>query len=207
MEFEPFPKLPRISRKCIITEKIDGTNASVCIEDVGLSDVMRAFPQSIGVSGTLAVYAGSRTRWLKPEGTGPKGCDNFGFAAWVRDNIEELVKLGPGRHFGEWWGQGIQRSYGMKAKYFSLFNADRWQSARPACCDIVPVLYRGEFNTEAVTAALNDLRVNGSRAAPGFMKPEGVVVYHKASNSMFKKTIEKDEEPKGKERDKDGNAR
>ena len=30
------------------------------------------------------------------------------------------------------------------------------------------------------------------------MKPEGVVIYHKAANMMFKKTIEKDEEPKGK---------
>ena len=34
-------------------------------------------------------------------------------------------------------------------------------------------------------------------AAPGFMKPEGVVIYHKAANLLMKKTLEKDEQPKG----------
>jgi hypothetical protein len=29
------------------------------------------------------------------------------------------------------------------------------------------------------------------------MKPEGIVVFHVAGNVGFKKTIEKDEEPKG----------
>lgn len=31
MKFQPFNKIPRLSRGCIITEKIDGTNASVII--------------------------------------------------------------------------------------------------------------------------------------------------------------------------------
>jgi hypothetical protein len=39
--------------------------------------------------------------------------------------------------------------------------------------------------------------MGGSKAAPGFMKPEGIVVFHVAGNVGFKKTIEKDEEPKG----------
>lgn len=30
------------------------------------------------------------------------------------------------------------------------------------------------------------------------MKPEGIVVFHVAGGYLFKKTIEKDEEPKGK---------
>ena len=46
-------------------------------------------------------------------------------------------------------------------------------------------------------AALEALRVRGSEAAPGFMNPEGVVIYHIAGNIGFKKTIEKDEQPKG----------
>jgi len=37
----------------------------------------------------------------------------------------------------------------------------------------------------------------GSLAAPGFMNPEGIVSYHIAGNTGFKKTIEKDSEPKG----------
>ena len=193
-EFRPFPKMPRLSRECIITEKIDGTNASVCITDDG------------------EIFAGSRTRWITPED------DNYGFAAWVRDNADQLQQLGPGHHFGEWWGRGIQRNYGLIERRFSLFNVSRWalhgtepqtiptadpriiktQDVLPPCCGLVPVLYRGEFSTVFAEFTLADLAKGGSKAAPGFMKPEGVCVYHIAGNLGFKKTIEKDSEPKGK---------
>lgn len=172
MEFKEFPKMPRLSREVIVTEKIDGTNAQVCITEDG------------------RILAGSRTRWITPE------ADNFGFAAWVRDNADDLAKLGPGIHFGEWWGAGIQRRYGLAEKRFSLFNVARWGDSRPACCDVVPVLYRGLFCTSVVEQCISDLRQNGSRAAPGFMRPEGVVVFHVAGNVWFKKTLEKDEVPK-----------
>jgi len=173
VEFVEFPKMPRLSREIIVTEKIDGTNAQVHITEDG------------------RIFAGSRTRWITPE------ADNFGFAAWVRDNTEDLMTLGPGSHFGEWWGAGIQRRYGLSEKRFSLFNVDRWGEVRPACCDVVPVLYRGNFCTVAIDNALDHLRVNGSVAAPGFMNPEGVVVFHLAGRVGFKKTIHKDEVPKG----------
>ena len=104
---------------------------------------------------------------------------------------------GPGRHFGEWWGGGIQRGYGLTSKYFSLFNVVRWAHQRPACCDVVPELYRGEFSNAAIMAALGNLRRWGSAAAPCFMKPEGVVVFHVAAQIGFKKTLENDEKPKG----------
>lgn len=42
------------------------------------------------------------------------------------------------------------------------------------------------------------LRHSGSVAVPGFAKPEGIVCFHTASNEMFKVTLEKDEEWKGK---------
>jgi hypothetical protein len=170
--FVEFPKMPRLSREIIVTEKIDGTNAQVHITDDG------------------RILAGSRTRWIMPE------ADNFGFAAWVRDNAEELAKLGPGSHFGEWWGAGIQRRYGLSEKRFSLFNVDRWGDERPACCHVVPVLYRGNFDTFEIETALERLRFAGSEAAPGFMNPEGVVVYHVAGRVGFKKTLHKDELPK-----------
>jgi hypothetical protein len=172
MDFQDFPKMARLSREIVITEKLDGTNAQVCIADDG------------------TVLAGSRTRWITPSD------DHFGFAAWVAEHADELRELGPGRHFGEWWGQGIQRKYGLNEKRFSLFNTSRWGEARPACCHVVPVLYRGDFTTEAVSTALERLRTLGSVAAPGFMKPEGVVVFHTAGNVGFKKTLEKDEVPK-----------
>lgn len=175
-EFEAFPKMPRLSREIIITEKIDGTNAQVFIADDG------------------TILAGSRTRWITPAD------DNFGFAAWVEKNADELRNLGPGRHFGEWWGTGIQRKYGQDRKRFSLFNVSRWSEERPSCCDVVPTLYRGDFTTEAVDDTIAVLRDTGSMAAPGFMQPEGVIVFHLAGNVGFKKTLEKDEVPKGMQR-------
>lgn len=187
VEFVEFPKMPRLSREIIVTEKIDGTNAQVHIVELdGYTD-----GQAVWQTDGLAIYAGSRTRWITPES------DNFGFAAWVRDSAEELAKLGPGSHFGEWWGAGIQRRYGLTEKRFSLFNVDRWADERPACCHVVPVLYRGPFCTFEIDTALERLAFNGSEAAPGFMNPEGVVVFHVAGRVGFKKTIHKDEVPKG----------
>jgi hypothetical protein len=36
----------------------------------------------------------------------------------------------------------------------------------------------------------DNLRVYGSTAAPGFMRPEGVIAYHTAAKALFKYTIE-----------------
>lgn len=172
--FEEFPKIFRWSRDIIVTEKIDGSNASVHVFEDG------------------SILAGSRTRYITP------ATDNFGFAAWVKANEEQLRPLGPGRHFGEWWGSGIQRGYGLSEKRFSLFNVSRWadDSLRPACCQVVPVLYRGPMNEVEIFCALQALKGTGSLAAPGFMKAEGLVIFHVPSGALFKKTIEKDEEPK-----------
>jgi hypothetical protein len=174
MEFTPFPKIARWSRDIIITEKIDGTNAAVVISDDGKE-----------------VRAQSRTRFIQP------GNDNFGFALWVEQNKEDLLNLGPGHHFGEWWGVGIQRGYGLHERRFSLFNVSRWQAERPACCHVVPTLYVGKMSEAAIHYVLYGLKDTGSLAAPGFMKPEGIVIYHTHSNTLFKKTFEKDEAGKG----------
>lgn len=193
-EFQEFPKIARLSRHCIISEKIDGSNGQVLITESG------------------DVFAGSRNRWLTPQS------DNFGFAAWVEANRALLLMLGPGRHFGEWWGCGIQRGYGLKEKRFSLFNASRWcnydeepdkihtedprivkmQEKLPEGLSTVPVIHEGQFTTEACQSAIELLRNKGSYAAPGFMNPEGIVVYHVAAGIGFKKTLEKDGQPKSK---------
>ena len=78
MEFVEFKKIYRVSRPCVITEKIDGTNAQICITEDN------------------QVLAGSRSRWITPES------DNFGFARWAAEHQEELLKLGTGTHYGEW---------------------------------------------------------------------------------------------------------
>ena len=194
MDFVGFPKIARLSREVIISEKIDGTNSQVFIGEAG------------------EFLIGSKNRWITPDD------DNYGFARWATEHQQELMQLGPGHHFGEWWGLGIQRNYGLKEKRWSMFNTVRWclfgqtpqriptqdpriekyQEVLPACCGLVPVLYRGMFLTTAVDSALEDLAAGGSLAAPGFMKPEGVVVFHTAGNVGFKKTLEKDDEPKSK---------
>ena len=60
-------------------------------------------------------------------------------------------------------------------------------------CHVVPVLDRCVCDTARVDAALSFLAQYGSMTAPGFMKPEGVVVYHVPSRSLFKKTLDKND--------------
>lgn len=74
MEFQAFPKMSRLTREVIVTEKIDGTNACIFIGEAG------------------EFLVGSRTRWITPEQ------DNHGFASWAYANRDELMKLGAGRH-------------------------------------------------------------------------------------------------------------
>lgn len=193
--FVPFPKMARLRRDILVTEKIDGTNAQIVIVPRGTYADGNLFGKPVADCGASWIYAGSRNRWVTQED------DNFGFAGWVQDNKEELVKLGQGRHFGEWWGRGIQRGYGIQHRRFSLFNVSRWSHPNsiksfPECCDIVPLLYSGPFSTEATDSALRYLEVAGSRAAPGFMNPEGIVVWHTASNVGFKQTLKDDGMPK-----------
>lgn len=195
LEFKEFPKIARLNREVIVTEKIDGTNAQINIRPA----FERAFEAGYDVQSDLngeSVYmrAGSRTRWLKPDD------DNFGFWAWFYQHAHELVKLGIGAHFGEWWGKGIQRGYGLTEKRFSLFNTSRWSddAVRPACCHVVPIIAKSISFEGSVSGAMDILRREGSLAAPGFMKPEGIVAFHVQGNLMFKATLEKDEEWKGK---------
>lgn len=174
-EFIAFPKIARLNREIIITEKLDGTNAQICITEEG------------------EVFAGSRNRWITPE------ADNYGFARWVEGNRTELLKLGPGLHFGEWWGPGIQRGYGIREKKFSLFNTTKWGKAedRPGCCDVVPELLRSLMDTHDIARTLEGLERGGSVASPGFLRPEGIIVRHTASGVLFKVLLENDHLPKG----------
>lgn len=207
MEFKPFPKMPRLNRDIVITEKLDGTNAQIFIgpaneiscEGLTFDDPAAIFQTkyALGFKDGLAIYAGSRTRWITPES------DNFGFARWCKENAEELFKLGPGTHFGEWWGKGIQRGYGLDERRFSLFNTNRWLDANypeiklcPSCCDVVPLLYAGPFDPKQPKDWIDLLNKHGSAAVEGYMNPEGIIVYHTAANLGFKVTCKDDEKPK-----------
>jgi hypothetical protein len=196
-EFLPFPKMARLNRDVIVSEKIDGTNGCIAVDETG-----------------TVLKVGSRNRWLRD------GEDNYGFYKWAMENREELLKLGPGRHFGEYWGRGIQRNYGLTERRFSLFNVARWVTSQPdptcpgvfqvekdaelgeilvpgpECCHVVPVLWRGNFHSQHIENTLENLRANGSYAAPGFMRPEGIVLFHTAAGSCFKVTLEGDDKRK-----------
>lgn len=181
-EFTPWPKTPRLSKSLmVITEKIDGTNAAVGFE--------------VDDTGQYRIYTQSRKRIITPTD------DNFGFAAWAYEHQESLFHdLGFGLHFGEWWGSGIQRGYGLPKgeKRFSLFNTARFAEDRDDLSTpglgVVPVLgmYTG-FETIEAHEAMIRLRLRGSYAAPGFMNPEGICIFIREAGKVFKMTFEGDD--------------
>lgn len=212
VEFKEFEKIPRLNREVVITEKIDGTNACVVVVDVPMPKWWQFWKSPA----QKLVFAQSRNRLLTIDN------DNAGFAKWVLENTEELKHLGPGYHYGEWWGHKIGRNYGLKEKKFSLFNSWRWvedtgvrtelepgRYYAPKCCNVVPIIYQGPWvgtgswstNPDPVFVpddAISMLKWKGSYAAPGFMDPEGIVVFHTASNKYFKVTIKGDGMPKSR---------
>lgn len=142
VEFKPWPKIKRLSKVfgVYVTEKIDGTNACVIVED------------------GKVVGCQSRNRLISV------GSDNMGFASWVERNSEELSQLGDGYHYGEWAGPGIQKNpHGLEEKTFFLFNHYRWKDERPSCCSVVPLLYEGDYDKDVI----NKLMEKGSEN-PGF---------------------------------------
>jgi hypothetical protein len=223
-DYPAFKKIPRLFRPATITEKIDGSNALVYVSTGSESEVVASSARKVvrasdGVE--LLVSAGSRNRWLS------LGNDNYGFCAWVHEHANELATLGPGHHYGEWWGRGINRHYGLIDRRFSLFNVRKYRNhglplqpafrkdwleglsndpyipdtriELPECVSLVPTLAYGTFSQVLVDIALTKLILGGSFAKPGFPNPEGVVVYHEASNQNFKVLIENDDKAKGEQ--------
>jgi hypothetical protein len=160
IEFKSFGKIPRYENETYtITEKIDGTNGCIIIPEDG------------------EIYAQSKNRIITPED------DNMGFAKWVQDHKEELQLLGPGRHFGEWWGPGIQRRYFENFKVFSLFAWWLKPEEIPSCCRKVPVI------AHTIEQATERLQTEGSIASPGFLNPEGFIVTSNLHRRILYKVI------------------
>jgi hypothetical protein len=211
MEFCAWPKITRFSKPWQITEKIDGTNAQIAITRETFGTLAGYDPHGyavvldnddIGEDGLpnyeFHLYAGSRNRWLTPDK------DNFGFANWVWWNATDLVRLGVGRHYGEWYGKGIQRGYGLDEKRFALFDTTKLCS-EPECCPPVKgvetvrvIRYAsGSDLSDAVDWCRQEMGASGSFQVPGFMNPEGVVLRHTVSGAKFKVLLENDDVPKG----------
>lgn len=216
VEFREWPKIPRLNRPMIVTEKIDGSNACVIVQPTvnagDLANLDHDEPEKIQGPGVhlnmhpleggfsrVLVAAQSRKQIISPEK------DNFGFATWVRNHAQELADvLGHGYHYGEWYGSGIQRGYGLQKgeKRFMLFNVKRWEDHKGPWVEgmeVATVIAESPlFDTQVARDALEDLRQNGSKHVPGFDKPEGIVVFHPQGNVGFKATLDKDDEYKGK---------
>ena len=130
----------------VVTEKIDGTSAQVVLYEHPIEQDpcdLKTWKDETGRCTTVFpgnfahIRAGSRTRWITPAD------DNFGFARWAQEHAETLWKLGPGRHYGEGWGSGIQRGYGLTHgdKRCSLFSAHKWNAENvPEVLSGVPTL-------------------------------------------------------------------
>lgn len=172
LEFKPWEKITRESPFTVtITEKMDGTNACIVIQD----------GEIIGVQ--------SRKRFITPDN------DNYGFAAWVESNSKDIISLGDGYHYGEWAGLGIQKNpHDLEEKKFFLFNTFRWNEDnpnRPKCCDVVPILYQGQLDAKTIPILLEWLTNNATEN----QSPEGVIAYYHAFRKYTKHTIKS---PNGK---------
>ena len=86
-KFAEFPKMARLTRECVITEKIDGTNAQIFIYDPAENtEGSEGFTSATDSSGKVwNIMAGSRTRWITPAN------DNHSFASWVWENADNRV--------------------------------------------------------------------------------------------------------------------
>ena len=178
VEFKEWPKIPRgLGEQMTITEKIDGTNACVIVEDGLYGDD----DKTCYVTG-----AQSRTRLITPQD------DNYGFADWVERHKEDLaIKLGPGYHYGEWAGPGIQKNpHNLERKTLFLFNSDRWRDGRqqrPEGVECVPVLFEGPASRESIEATMAGLWTNAKEKG---YHPEGVVIWYHKTRRYEKLTFE-----------------
>lgn len=196
MSYPKFGSIPRWYKDFTISEKIDGTNGLIAVTDD--DENYEAFrsdgAEPVGFHHGLAIFAGSRNRWLSLES------DNYGFARWVSEHAEQASELDLGLHYGEWYGQGIQRNYSLTEKRFALFNSYRWGIDRPDSFDVVPVLWKGSGDDiqSGIDEAITQLALKGSVLVPGYRNPEGLVIYSHETNKYWKKTLEHDRVPKGK---------
>ena len=170
MDTELFKAWPRITRespwKVTITEKLDGTNGCIIIQDGNI----------VGVQ--------SRRRMITPSD------DNYDFAKWVAANNDDLLSLGDGYHYGEWIGEGIQKNpHQITGREFYLFTTHRWQDGnpnRPKCCKVVPVLFEGILTPVLLDRIMSVLAAEG--VANNVVK-EGVIIYYHTFRNYTKYTF------------------
>lgn len=218
-QFKSWGSTPRFHKGLHITEKINGTNAGVSVQ--GFSKGEGKFDPVNGrfVEGETMDYvvrAQSRKRLITPDS------DNFGFAAWVWENAEGLANLlGFGYHYGEWYGEGIQKNpLAVQGRRWALFNTWHWgskpnlerlQAANIPGLTLVPVLHDEQRDGPADYKTIPNLLVDlewGSKA-DGYMTlpnahkmdfhvegPEGIIVWQRETQQRYKILLREDDKHK-----------
>lgn len=173
VSFTEFSKIERLDNcNVTITQKLHGTNASVWIYK--------------DVNGELQLKTGKRTGWCTPEH------DNFGFSKFVHEHKQEFIdKLGEGVWYGEWVGPGINSGEGLTEKRLALFAVYKLgDRPLPPRVDKVPILWQGNLINMNVKEVMANLKINGSKYVPGFMRCEGIVIQLDRSNTKLKCVFE-----------------
>lgn len=203
LEFAKFGSIGRLYRDVTITEKIDGMNACIVIKQVLGEEIYRNtltvvnnVPYGNFSACRFSIGVQSRKQFLSLDK------DIQGLAAWVTEHARELVlALGPGYHYGEYWGKNIQRSYHQKRNWFSLFNTKRWNKENVGHIDgllTVPILYSGPYADWVNEMQLHRLETQGSFAAQEVddreldFRAEGIVGWHVALDTYYKVTLDGD---------------
>lgn len=177
IEFQAWPKTTRLCSKCVITEKLHGSNGAL---------IFHVYSDEDGKP-TIALAAQTRNRLVTIKD------DQTGIALWMYMNHQTLVsdlvqldddgqpKLGTFYHYGE------MMTRGHSEPHFYLFNTRRWGASQflTPTLKTVPVLFEGEYYEGVVEEVLENLRTNGSRVHPG-LPAEGVVTYWPGDDTMKK---------------------
>ena len=228
-QFKSWGSTPRFHKGLHITEKIDGTNAGVSVQGVSWGVVHTPPADAILVNSTkldvngipecsYLVRAQSRKRIITPDN------DNFGFAKWVWENAEGLANLlGFGYHYGEWYGEGIQKNpLAVQGRRWALFNTWHWTRKenldRLVDADIpgltlVPVLHDeqrdGPADFTTIPDIMEELALYGSKADGAAMvkegydwendryaEPEGIIVWQRETRQRYKILLREDDKHK-----------
>jgi len=151
-EVRQWPKTSRLLSRCVMSEKLDGSNCCVIVEED---------------ENGYRLGAQTRTKLAT------RYDDQLGFYRWVEDNATTLIEdLGVGYHYGE-----FVKGKGLAEPHLFLFNTKRWTGVHftTPSLKVVPVLFEGEYSQAQLDECVKDLEDNGSRvlATPA----EGVIVF------------------------------
>ncbi len=191
-DFKGWGFTTRENKNKTITEKIDGTNGCIVIYNGKVS-------------------AQSRKRIITPDD------DNYGFARWVYDNAGALMDtLGFGYHYGEWFGEGIQKNpLGIEGKRFALFHPTKYTEAngfelsKVDGLETVPLLHHGQCDVWTIPNIMQDLDTYGSKVVgaartainvPGIEEvafhraadAEGIIIWNNETKTRTKMLLEND---------------